>query len=58
MLIPVSEAVKTKMDVAAGGASFVAIFKIVPWPELAGALACLYWLVRIIERGWDRFKKK
>ena len=58
MLIPVSEAVKTKMDIAAGGTSFVAVFKMVPWPELAGALACLYWAVRIFERWWDRRKKK
>ena len=58
MLIPVSEAVKTKMDIAAGGTSVVAVFKMVPWPELAGALACLYWLVRIIERGLDRWRKK
>lgn len=54
MLIPVSEAVKTKMDVAVGGTSFVAIFKMVPWPELAGFLACLYWVVRL----WERRKKK
>ena len=54
MLIPVSEAVKTKMDMGVGiGSAALIAFKSVPWAELAAFLACVYWIVRI----WQRRKK-
>ena len=57
-LIPLSDAVKAKADVVAIPTGFVAYFKVIPWPEIAGALAALYTLLRIIElvAGW--LKKK
>ena len=57
-LIPLSESVKAKVDVATVGGSLIGYFKAIPWPELAAALACLYTALRIVEMVWDRFKRK
>lgn len=56
MLIPLSEAAKTKGDVVSVGGAIVAFFKVIPWPEIAGALSCLYLGLRIVEMvvGWFR----
>ena len=58
MLIPVSEAIKTKTDVAVGSGAVLGYFKAIPWPEIAAFLACLYTVLRIVELLWDRWKKK
>lgn len=57
--IPLSEAVKAKVDVATVGGSLIGYFKAIPWPELAAAAACLYTLLRIAEliaKWWRRRK--
>lgn len=53
-LIPLSDAVKTKADIVAVPTGLLAAFSAVPWPEIAGALSCLYLGLRIIEMvaGW------
>lgn len=56
VLIPVSDAAKTKaMDFGAFWLTGLAIFKAIPWPEIAGFLACVYWVVRIVG---ERRKKR
>jgi hypothetical protein len=58
-LIPLSEAVKSKVDVATAGGSLLGYFKAIPWPELAAFLACVYTALRIIEvagKWWRRRK--
>jgi hypothetical protein len=56
VLIPVSDAAKNKLDALAVGTGAVAYFKAIPWPEIAGALSCLYLTLRIIGWLWDRYK--
>jgi hypothetical protein len=58
-MIPVSDAVKTKVDVAVGGSSILGYFKAIPWPEIAAFLACVYTVLRIVEvvRDWKKKKK-
>lgn len=58
MLIPISETVKTKADVATASGALLGYFQAIPWPEVAAALAALYTALRIVELLWDRFKKK
>ena len=55
-LIPLSDAVKTKMDVGVMGTTFVGYLKAIPFPEIAAVLACIYTGLRIIELivGWLR----
>lgn len=57
-MIPVSDATKAKGDVAAVGGAVAAFFKLIPWPEIAAFLACVYTGLRIIEWAWDRWHKK
>jgi hypothetical protein len=58
-MIPVSDAVKTKVDVGVGSATFLGYFKAIPWPEIAAFLACVYTVLRIVEvvRDWKKKKK-
>ena len=49
MLIPGSNEIKARVDVAAVGTAGLAWFKAIPWPEIAACLAALYTLVRLIE---------
>lgn len=58
MLIPLSDASKTKGDIAAITTSALAFFKVIPWAELAAAAAFVYTVLRIIElvAGWLRRK--
>ena len=58
MLIPLSDAAKTKGDFAAGATTALAFFKWIPWPELAACLAVVYTFLRICELlvGWCRRK--
>lgn len=58
MIVPVSDAVKTKVDVGVGSATFLGYFKAIPWPELAAAAALLYTVLRIIELVWGWMRKK
>lgn len=58
MLIPLSDASKTKVDVATATGSVLGFLKVIPWPELAAFLACVYTVLRIVELVWDRFRKK
>lgn len=48
-LIPLSDTIKSKVDVATAGSSLLGYFKAIPWPELAAFLACVYTALRIIE---------
>jgi hypothetical protein len=57
-MIPVSDAVNTKVDVGVGSATFLGYFKAIPWPELAAAAALIYTLLRITELVWGWIKKK
>jgi hypothetical protein len=57
MIIPVSDAVKTKVDVIAVGGGAASFFKLIPWPEISAFLVCVYTALRIIEWAWDRWKK-
>ena len=56
MLIPVSAAVKAKVDVVVVPTGLLAYFKMIPWPEIAAFLAVVYTGLRIGELLWDRFK--
>lgn len=58
MQLPLSEAAKARGDVASVGTAVLAYLKIIPWPELAAMLACIYTTLRIAElvSGW--LKKK
>jgi hypothetical protein len=58
VLIPVSDAIKTKLDVGVGGSVFLGYFKMIPWPEIAAFLAVVYTALRIVELVWDRFSKR
>jgi hypothetical protein len=57
-LIPISDAAKTKGDVAAIGGAAAAFFKLIPWPELAACAAFIYTVLRIAEAVWSWFRKK
>lgn len=57
-IIPASDAVKHKGDVAAVGTAFLSYFKTIPWPELAAFLACVYTALRIVETVWAWMKKR
>lgn len=57
-LIPISDAAKVKADVAAVGGAAASFFKLIPWPEIAAFLACVYTALRIVEWAWDRWKKR
>jgi hypothetical protein len=57
-MIPISDAAKAKGDVAAVSSAVAAFFKLIPWPEIAAFLACVYTALRIVEWGWERWKKK
>jgi hypothetical protein len=57
MLIPVSNEVKTKLDLAAVGTAGFAFFKAIPWPELAACAAFFYTVLRIVEFLWAWFKQ-
>lgn len=54
----IPEPAKTPADVTVVGGSILGFFKLIPWPEIAAFLACIYTVVRITEVVWDRFKKK
>lgn len=58
MLIPLSDAAKTRGDFVAVGGAALAFFKAIPWPEIAAFLAAAYTALRIIELvvGWVRRK--
>lgn len=56
-LIPISGPAKTQADVTAVGVSVASFFKLIPWPEIAAFLACVYTVLRIAEWAWDRWKK-
>lgn len=56
MLIPVSNDVKTKVDVAAVSTAGLAFFKAIPWPELAACAAFVYTVLRIVEFLWAWIK--
>jgi hypothetical protein len=56
--MPLTEAVKTKVDIAVAVPTALAMFKAIPWPEIAGMLACIYWLVRITQRFFDSRKEE
>lgn len=58
MLIPMSDAAKTKTDVVVGSGALLGYFKAIPWPEIAAALACIYTLLRIGELVWGWWKKR
>jgi hypothetical protein len=58
VLIPVSDAVKSKVDVGVGGSAVLGYFKAIPWPEIAAFLAVIYTALRIIELLWDRWHRK
>jgi hypothetical protein len=59
-LIPLSDAAKTKVDVAAIGTAMASFFKAIPWPELAACAAFIYTALRILEMvwGWNWKRKK
>jgi hypothetical protein len=57
-LMPLSDAVKGKLDIAAYGGSGVAIFTSIPWASIAGFLSCLWLLIRIGEWAWSKRSKK
>lgn len=57
-MIPLSDAVKTKTDVAAVGAGFAAYFQAIPWTEVAGFLSSVYIALRIAETLWTWWKKR
>lgn len=57
-IIPISDAVKNKVDVATASGALLGYFKAIPWPEIAAALACLYTLLRIVEVVYGWAKKK
>lgn len=57
-LIPISDAIKPKVDVAIGSGAILGYFKAIPWPEIAAFLACVYTLLRIVEAVWVWHKKK
>ena len=57
-LIPASDATKHKGDVVAIGSAVLAFFKLIPWPEFAAFLACVYTALRIAEVVWGWFRKK
>lgn len=44
---PVVEVAKSKLDYVATGATALAFFKAIPWAEIAAAMACVYWLIKI-----------
>lgn len=58
MLIPLSDQAKGVSDTAVVSGSLLGFFKVIPWPEIAAFLACLYTAGRIIEMllGWWRKK--
>lgn len=58
MLIPLSDAAKTKVDVVTASGSLLGVFKVIPWPELAAFLACVYTALRICELVADWWKKR
>jgi hypothetical protein len=57
-MIPLSEGAKAKVDVVAMPSAMLGYFQMIPWAELAAALACLYTALRVIEMviGWLRKK--
>ena len=57
-LIPLSDAAKTKFDVAAVGGAAASFFKLIPWPEIAAFLAAVYTGLRIIEWVVGLFRRK
>lgn len=57
-MIPLPDAVKTKVDVATAGSSLLGYFKAIPWPEIAAFLACVYTVLRIIEIAMAWWKKR
>ena len=48
-LIPLSNEAKRACDWGVMTTAFLAFFKAVPWPEIAGFLAAIYTSLRIIE---------
>lgn len=57
-MIPLSDAIKTKTDVAAVSTAFAAWFKAIPWPELAACAALIYTSLRIAEMVYGWFRKR
>lgn len=57
-LIPLSDSVKAKGDVAAGLGAIASLFKLIPWPEIAAFLAAVYTALRIIEWVVGKIRKK
>jgi hypothetical protein len=60
-LIPIPAPAKLPTDVAVLGTAFLGWFQAIPWSGIAAALAGLYTLLLIIEKGWGwcrRWKQK
>lgn len=55
-MLPLVEVAKAKFDWIATGATALAFFKAIPWAEIAAALACVYWLIKIFQT-WRKRRK-
>lgn len=52
-LPPVSDSLKTKLDIAAIGTGAASFFHAIPWSEIAGFLSVIYLVLRIGEMLWS-----
>ena len=58
MLIPLSDGAKTKVDAVTVIGALFGWLKLVPWPEIAAFLACVYTALRITEMLWGWWKNR
>ena len=56
-LLPLSDAVKTKIDAGAAATAGLAWFQAIPWSDIAAFLTCVWILLRIAEWAWFKFKR-
>lgn len=57
-LIPLPDAIKTKIDVGVVSTTAAGTFQAIPWNDIAAFLSCVYLLVRLIDWAWDKWKNK
>lgn len=58
MLIPISDAIKAKLDVATITGAGLGFFDAIPWPSIAAFVAFLYTSLRIAELLYEWFKNR
>lgn len=55
-MLPLSEAVKTKLDYAGYVTAGASVFNLIPWANIAAFLTAVWFALRITAFLWDRWK--